>query len=128
MSRRVSATRSTSFVVMPGNSGSETMRCHSARGAGQILGAGAEDIAVVAVLVQRDEVHAGADPGRGQLLDDLVAPDAQLLGAHAQDEEVPGVLDLGPEVGSSNAVEVGERGAVLRDDARAARPACPAGA
>src|SRR5262250_2801779 len=43
---------------------------------GQPLRAGAERFAVVAVLVQRDEMDAGADPSRGELLDHLVAPDA----------------------------------------------------
>ena len=68
ISRRVSATRSTSLAFMPGNSGSEMMRCHSRVGdRASPRGATSEDVAVVAVLVQRNEVHAGADARRGQL-------------------------------------------------------------
>src|SRR5262245_48303144 len=87
------------------------------RGARQILGAGAEHVAVVAVLVQRDEVDAGADAGRGEPMNDLVAADAQLLFAYAHDEQVPGMLDVRPAGRQLDRRDVRERGAVLRHDA-----------
>src|SRR5262245_48631398 len=45
-------------------------------GTGKVFGAGAEHVAVVAVFVQRDEMDAGPDPSRGELLNDFVAADA----------------------------------------------------
>src|SRR3990172_8550372 len=65
-------------------------------GIGELVCPIAEHLAIVTMLVQRNEVHARADTRFRKTHDDFVPINSQLLWANPHDEEMPGVLDLRP--------------------------------
>src|SRR5207249_12221178 len=87
---------------------------------GELLGPQRVRVAPVRMQMERDEVHARADPAVTELGDERVAPLREPIEVQPQHVELPGRDAVGRDDGRLELGELGERGAVACRDGRPA--------